>query len=105
MFNKMSFQKKIGFGYILTALGIVAAALLQNPVAWGISMLLAVVFGVIAYRTASAHQRRMYYLEGFLGCGSVAHYRHGHGYEMGFYQQSNGKPAGNAQSGQAKLSG
>ena len=66
MFNKLSFQKKIGFGYILTALGIVAAALLQNPVAWGISMLLAVVFGVIAYRTASAHQRRMYYLEGTL---------------------------------------
>ncbi len=66
MFNKLSFQKKIGFGYILTALGIVAAALLQNPVAWDISMLLAVVFGVIAYRTASAHQRRMYYLEGTL---------------------------------------
>ena len=66
MFNKLSFQKKIGFGYILTALGIVAAALLQNPVAWGISMLLAVVFGVIAYRTASAHQRRMHYLEGSL---------------------------------------
>jgi uncharacterized coiled-coil DUF342 family protein len=66
MFNKLSFQKKIGFGYILTALGIVAAALLQNPVAWGISMLLAVVFGGIAYRTASAHQRRMYYLEGSL---------------------------------------
>ena len=66
MLNKVSFQIKIGFGFFLAALGISAAIAVQTMLVWSLSILLTMVCGALAFRTARAHDKRMLFLEGTL---------------------------------------
>ena len=61
-----SFRSKIGLCFFVTVLGVCAAAVFQTPAVWIGAVLWTVLVGLIASRAASAHEKRMCYLEGSL---------------------------------------